>query len=386
LRILHLVTRRQHRGAEVFAAQLADGLIQEGHDARVVGLYEAPDNPLVPLLAAAEDLDGPSNRPLSYALVSKLVALIREYRPDLVQANGSATLKYSALARRLSGGRWPLVYRNISIASEWVRNPAHRLYVQWLVSHVTHVAAVSNKSEADFRDTYRLPGSRISTIPIGVHVPTTPRLPALREQLLEMIRASRDAELLLHVGSFSPEKNHIWMIDAFAQILAERSGAHLVLVGDGPLRPRVGAYIADRGLQARVHMFGTRGDVPTLVGGADVLLLPSSVEGIPGVILEAAAQAVPTVATDVGSVSEAVDDGRSGVLVPPGDIVAFTAAVTGLFADPSKRRRMGVAAYRLVKERYSMERIVARFQRLYEHLCGRESSAEQQVQAWGAWT
>jgi glycosyltransferase involved in cell wall biosynthesis len=385
LKILHLVTRRQHRGAEVFAAQLADGLVQEGHDARLVGLYEPPPDPMAPLLAPAKDLDGPAERQLSYRLVSSVAALIKEFRPDVVQANGSATLKYAALARLISRGQWPLVYRNISIASQWVRSPARRLFGQWLVSHVTHVAAVSRRSEDDFRKTYRVPAARISTIPIGVHVPSTPRLPDLRERLLVLARAPRDAELLLHVGSFSPEKNHGWMVDAFSRILVERPLAYLLLVGDGPLRTRVGSLVADYGLQERVHFLGTRADVPTLVGGADLLLLPSTIEGIPGVILEAAAQAVPTVATDVGSICEAVDDGRSGLLVPAGDMPSFVAAVSGLLADRGRRRAMGAAAYQVVKERYSMERIIARFERLYEELCG-QAPTEEPIEALRAWT
>jgi glycosyltransferase involved in cell wall biosynthesis len=385
LKILHLVTRRQHRGAEVFAAQLADALIQEGHHTRLVGLYEPPADPLVPLLAPARDLNGAADRQLSYTLVRRVAELIREFGPDVVQANGSATLKYAALAKVASGGRWPLVYRNISIASQWVRSPARRLFGQWLVSHVTHVAAVSFRSQEDFQRTYRVPPARITTIPIGVRLPPTPRLPELRERLLGLTRLPKDADLLLHVGSFSPEKNHIWMVDAFVGVLETRTAAHLLLVGDGPLRRGVESYVADRGLQQRVHFLGTRADVPTLIGGADLLLLPSTIEGIPGVVLEAAAQAVPTVATDVGSLAEAVEDGYSGVLVPAGDMQAFIAAVAGLLREPGKRRAMGEAANRLVKERYSMESVVSRFERLYQQLCDRPS-VEAPTEALRAWT
>lgn len=369
MRILHLITRRQRRGAEVFAAQLSDGLARNGHEVVLVGLFPPPSDALTPATARTHDLSGRPERRLSYALITELSDLIRKLRPDVVQANGSATLKYASLAKTLSRGRWPLVYRNIGIASQWLRYPAHRWWSRWLLRMVGHVAAVSSKSGEDFRRAYGVPVSRISVIPIGVHVPAVPRLPELRVRLVELARISGDSEILLHVGSFSPEKNHHWLIDAFSQLREQRPSAHLLLVGDGPLRPRVESAVAEHGLQDKVHFLGTRADVPTLIGGADLLLLSSTTEGISGVVLEAAAQAVPAVATAVGSLSEAVQDGSTGVLVAPGDTHAFVSAVAELLDDPVRRRTMGEAAYAFVKERYAMERIIPRFEQLYAELC-----------------
>jgi glycosyltransferase involved in cell wall biosynthesis len=92
------------------------------------------------------------------------------------------------------------------------------------------------------------------------------------------------------------------------------------------------------------------------------------------------------VATNVGSLAEAVDDGRTGILVPLGDKDSFTAAVCSLMANPAQRRAMGMAAYELVKERYAMAGIVARFDRLYGQLCRRDPveppSTPESLRAW----
>ncbi len=369
MKILQLVTCRQRRGAEVFAAQLSDGLAGNGHEVILVGLYPPPSDALTPATARAHDLSGRPERRLSYGLISELRDLIRKTRPDVVQANGSATLKYASLAKMLSRGRWPLVYRNISIASHWLRYPTHRLWGRWLMRRVGHVAAVSNMSGEDFRRTYGVAESRISAIPIGVHIPAVPRIPELRVRLVELTGISRDSEILLHVGSFTPEKNHAWLIDAFSHLHEQRPSAHLLLVGDGPLRSRIESAVTRKGLHDEVHLLGTRADVPTLVGGADLLLLPSTIEGIPAVLLEAAAQGVPAVATAVGSISDAVQDGRTGVLVAPGNMPAFVSAVAELLGDPVRRRTMGAAAYTFVKEHYAIERIITRFEQLYGELC-----------------
>ena len=370
MRFLQLVTRRQHRGAEVFAAQLSDALSCNGHEVILAGLYPPPANPLTTTKADVHDLGGSPSDRLSPRLVAELNALIRKVRPDVVQANGSSTLKYASLARRVSRGRWSLVYRNIGIASDWLHYPAHRLWGKWLLGEVGHVAAVSRHSSEDLRRTFGLAASRVSTIPIGVHVPAEPRLPGARARLAELAGLPADARIIVHVGSFTPEKNHRWLIDAFGRLREERPAAHLVLVGDGPLRPQVDAAVAARGLGSAVHCLGTRTDVPSLIGGADLVVLTSTTEGISGVILEAAARAIPTVATAVGSLAEAMEDGKTGILVPLGDAPRFLAVVGSLLDDPARRRAMGDAAHAFVKERFCMDRIVGRFEQLYATLDG----------------
>jgi glycosyltransferase involved in cell wall biosynthesis len=348
---------------------LSDGLADRGHEVVLAGLYPAPSQPLISQRARTHDLAGQAGRRLSYSLISELIELIRDVRPDVVQANGSATLKYASLARTLSRGRWPLVYRNIGVASHWLRYPGHQLWARWLLRPVVHVAAVSHHSREDFRRTFGVPAARITTIPIGVNVPDAPGLVDARLRLEAITGIPRSGEILLHVGSFTPEKNHLWLIEAFSRLRRLRPSAHLVLIGDGALRPAVESEIAASGLSEVVHVLGTRSDVPKLVGGADILVLSSKTEGISGVILEAAAEAVAAVSTNVGSISEAIEDGITGILVPPGDIGGFVSALARLLEDPGQRRTMGRCAYDLVKETYAMNRIVSRFEQLYTGLC-----------------
>jgi glycosyltransferase involved in cell wall biosynthesis len=374
MRILQLVTARQRRGAEVFATQLADALAARGHEVVVLGLFPPPESPLTPALAAADDLATASNGRFDLARLHGVTSAVQRLRPDIVQANGSQTLKYSAFTRRLSRHRFPLVYRNISIASQWVRGPAHRLWGQWLAGVLDHVSSVSEASSADFGETYRVPAERRSVIHRGILIPATIDATAARHELARRAGTSAQARLLVHVGSFSEEKNHLWLVGAFRRIRATAPDAHLVLIGDGPLRTEVEDRVARLGLQGRVHLLGVRPDAAQLVAGADVFVLPSRIEGIPGVVLEAGAQAVTAVATDVGGMREAIRDGESGLLVPSGDEDGFVAAVLALLADPDRRRRMGYAARAHVQERFSMDATAAAFERLYTHLINEHRS------------
>jgi glycosyltransferase involved in cell wall biosynthesis len=369
MRILQLVTKRQRRGAEVFASQLADGLTRRGHEVIFVGLFPSSRESLATEVTKVRDLHGRPDYPLSLRLIPELRTLIRRERPDLVQANGSATLKHVGLAKRIFGGDWRLVYRNIGIASDWLHYPGHRFWGRWLLGSVDHVAAVSRHSLSDFRQTYGVPASKISTIPIGVRIPDASEREAARTSLVSLAGLHSSDEIIAHVGSFTPEKNHLWLLEAFSEIAAHRPAAHLVLIGDGPMRGRVEADIHRRDLGARVHLLKSRDDAATLVGGADLLVLPSVTEGIPGALLEAAAQGVPVVATDVGSIREAVEDGRTGLLVPPGALDMFVGAITDMLNAPSWRRELGEEGRRFVRQRYDIDRVVDRFEALYLALC-----------------
>lgn len=368
MKILQLVTVRQRRGAEVFATQLADALISRGAEVIVVGLLPPPSDPLTPERAEVVDLVSRSESRFDPVRLRELTRLILRLRPDLVQANGSQTFKYGALARRFVGPRFPLIYRNISVASHWIRNPAQRLLGRWLARSVDHVSSVSEATSLDFGVTYGVAPERRSVIRRGILIPARIESAVARQRLTELAQLPPDARILLHTGSFSEEKNHAWLIDTFAEIREQRPDVHLFLIGDGELRPSVEERVATLGLANSVHLLGVRRDAAELVAGADLFVLPSRIEGVPGVVLEAAAQQVPAVATNVGGMAEAIVDGSTGVLVPLDDRPAFVRAVLELLANEEERQRLGCEARKLVSERFSMDATAAAFEDLYGRL------------------
>jgi len=110
-----------------------------------------------------------------------------------------------------------------------------------------------------------------------------------------------------------------------------------------------------------VHVLGERSDVPDLIAAADVVCLTSSFEGLPMTVLEAMALSRPVVATRVGGIPDAVTDGRTGRLVPPGDTDAFAEALIELARVPALRRTMGEAASVDYRERYTLEAMAERY-------------------------
>lgn len=366
MKILQVINCQYRRGAEVSAVELSDALAQDGHDVEVLALYKPPPEPLTPQVARVSNLgfDFEARGKLNPLLIWRLARYVREARPEVVQANGSDTLKYTALAKKISRGAWPLIYRNISVASGWLQYPLHRLWMQFLLRSVSRVASVAERGQEDFIETYGMPAAKVRLIRRGLDITLVSR-EEQRRRLARLGSAPADGFFLMHIGSFSAEKNHQWLLQAFKAILKEEPSAHLFLCGDGALRAAAEETVARRSLQGHVHFLGMRDDASALVAGADVLLLPSLIEGVPGVVLEAAVQRVPTIATDVGGIGEVVEDGERGRLVPLGDLEAFVAATLGLLRDAERRRRMGAAARAFVGQHYDVGEQARTFARLY---------------------
>ena len=119
-----------------------------------------------------------------------------------------------------------------------------------------------------------------------------------------------------------------------------------MIVGDGPERGALETRIAQLGLGDRVHLLGFRTDIPELLAGCDLFVLPSLFEGLPLSILEAMAAGKAVVATAIGGNDEAVVDGVTGLLVPPADPEALADALRTLLREPERRRRLGEAGRR----------------------------------------
>ena len=159
------------------------------------------------------------------------------------------------------------------------------------------------------------------------------------------------------------------LIDAMPGIVAQHPGAKLVIVGDGDLRGALEAQVARLNLGAHVTFTGERDDVPALLAGADIFVLPSVSEGLPISLLEAMAARLPIVATHVGGIPELVVEGETGRLTAPGDAPALADAMLSLLDHPAQCRAAGMAGHARLQTHFSQSSMVARTQALYAALC-----------------
>jgi glycosyltransferase involved in cell wall biosynthesis len=209
--------------------------------------------------------------------------------------------------------------------------------------------------------------------------------PIERSTLRDELGLADDDIVVGCVAVMRPRKGHRTLVDAMLPLLRERSTLHLVFIGSGePVYTQLQAYIAELGLQGRIHLMGTRRDVPNLLAGCDLFALATEQEASGTVYVEAEAAGLPVVGTNVGGVSEMMRDGQTGFLVPLGDVAALTAALRRLIDDPELRRRMGEAGRRMIREEgvFSTERLAERTEAVYRRwLQGRRGHAHGAAEA-----
>ena len=166
-----------------------------------------------------------------------------------------------------------------------------------------------------------------------------------------------------YVGRLAEQKRPDLLVEAFGDLTAPAS---LVLVGDGPLRGRVEAAVRRSPARDRITLRGfvPHAEVPAVLRSLDLLVLPSIYEEMGSVLAEAMACGLPVVASDVGGIPDVVRDGETGILVPPGDVVALTKALDGVLGDDELRARLSAEAA-LQARRYSWPGLAARVAALY---------------------
>ncbi len=231
-----------------------------------------------------------------------------------------------------------------------------------------------------------VPPSRIAQIYNGVDVVRF--APArTRERIAGCPFADPGEVIVGAVGRLDPVKDHATLALAFARAVAVRPdlGARLrlVIVGDGPQRRRVEEIVAAAGLGARAWLPGERDDVPQVLRGLDVFVLPSFGEGVSNTILEAMATGLPVVATRVGANADLVADGTSGTIVPASDSEALSAAIIAYADDPARAAAHGRAARQRAEQQFSLDRMVERYHRLYLEAAGHTRTAARDAVAAG---
>ena len=360
-----LLTQPTDGGVFQHVAQLAAGLAAAGHEPVVAGPFAEPGG-----VPAARVEDVAMVRAVSPAADARAVlavaALVRRLRPALVHAHSSKAGAVARLARP-AFPRTPLVYTPHGYAfAGWFEREAerrrYRLIERALAPLATRVLCVC---EAERRLAAQVgPAARAEVVHNGVEPPApAPVHPAVAE-------LAERGPVIGAVTLLRPGKGIETLIDALSAVCAEHPAAAVAIAGRGPDREALEARARERGVEAAVRFIGeTAGPMP-LLGGADLFVSASWAESFPYNVLEAMAAGLPVVATAVGGTAEAVEDGATGIVVPPRDPPALAAAISALLSDRERAARLGEAGRARAEERFSLDRMIAGTLGVYQRAGG----------------
>jgi glycosyltransferase involved in cell wall biosynthesis len=190
---------------------------------------------------------------------------------------------------------------------------------------------------------------------------------ATRDEVRAAIGVPANAPLAGVIARLTEQKGHRFLFDALATTPA-LADVHVLVIGGGELQNDLVRRAESLGLSQRIHFLGPRRDLGNLLSAMDVFVMPSLWEGLPLSLVLAMGAGVPAVATAVAGIPEVVEDGRTGLLVPPGDAAALGAALARVFSDPALRASMSRDARASVLPRFGVDKYVASVAALYDQL------------------
>ena len=254
------------------------------------------------------------------------------------------------------------------MVSSWsAKGSLRHRFNHWLFRHVDFVTSVGDKALQDLIDLYEFPSASAAVIRRGIPEEQYDKT-LQRQLLLDKFGFASDARILMHVGQFSAEKNHPFLIESFVRIKARYPSAKLILIGEGVNYRRIVDEVSGKGLAHDIVFAGYQNNVQGWLAGADMFVLTSTIEGVPGVVLEAGMQEVPSVAVKVGGVGEVIQNGITGLLVEQHDADQFAEAVLYFLQHEDKRIACGKAAAKLVKTSFSVSSCASAFEKIYSQM------------------
>ena len=348
-------------GAERVVQGLAVGFVDAGHEVSVVTTTSRPDfyaldprvrRTAIDLTGASPGLGGSIRRVPS--MVRQLAPMIRELGAAIDATDPHLVVTFmediNVLGLMACAGRHPVVVTEHN-------DPRHHTTARvWRALRRTtygRAACLVSVSEGVDRAFGWLPPEKRRVI----HNPLPTPMPGHVDRALDM-----SGPLVAGMGRLTRQKGFDLLIEAFAAVAHEHPEWSLVIVGEGPDRPELEALVVRLGLTGRVHLPGRRRNPLADLSSAELFALPSRWEGFGNVVAEALSVGVPVVSFDCPSgPGEIIDDGRTGLLVEPGNVAELARAIDTLIRDPARRGMMAAAAPASVAH-LQIDRVVERWE------------------------
>ena len=365
LNVLQVIPTLDRSGAEKQMVLLAAGLPRDRFRVEVAALTRL--GPLSADLQAAEIpiLEIGKRHKVDLGALNRLTRLMKERRYDVVQTWIFAANVYGRIAAHRA--KVPVILTAEMAVDLW-KGKGHFLFDRRLARWTDRIIGNSQAVVDFYRDQVGIPGDRLELIHSGIADEEPPEVdPASVRAELGL---PGDVPMLLFAGRLYPQKRVMDLLKAVDILQHVRPNVRTVIAGDGPLRKELEAYADAVELlkYKRVLFLGHRDDVPRLLAACDAMVLPSSFEGLPNIVLEAMRFRKPVIATAAPGTTEVVVPEATGLLVPVGDSTNLARALLRIVDDPDLAWRLGEAGRTRVETEFRADSMIDRFASLYERL------------------
>lgn len=348
-----------------YYASLARGLAAAGAEQLFVSLRESQAPAWLREIPAANHLSLNAAGRVQYpSAVFRLASLLRREEIDILQTHLFEAGVLGLLAAQLAGTPRRFVARH-HLDETWLLGTRWHVALDcWMARRADCVMVPSAAVREHMIANEALSGDNVEVIPYGFN------FNSMAATVGDALRVRREFDLgngfvLGCVGRFFKNKGHSYLFQAANKLKREIPNLRILLLGDGD-RAMIEAMVTELGLQEQVVFAGHRKDVAACMKAMDILVHPSLSESFGQVLVEAMCVATPVIATTVGGVPEIIRHQETGLLAPPKDAEALTAAIRELHADPQRRAKLAIAGQRSVMEKFAVEKMVQHYVEVYQ--------------------
>jgi sugar transferase (PEP-CTERM/EpsH1 system associated) len=293
----------------------------------------------------------------------RLFKLLKKIKPTILHTYNLAAIEYHPIAK-LAGVKGNLhAEHGREISDPLGLNKKHNLLRQLIAPFIQYFVPVSTDLREWLHDVVNINSSKIKLIHNGISI-----------EKFSGNKLTSNCIRFIHIARFNPVKDQQNLINAFALLVQGNTYApeqvSLTLVGNGTLMDELKQLVLDKQLSDYVTFTGARNDIPELLTKADVFVLSSVAEGIPMTVLEAMAANLPVISTNVGGLSELVDDGVTGLLVEKQDSEALATAMQTYVNQPELIEPQGAKACQFITQNFSETAMIKSYQKLYQQSLG----------------
>ncbi|MEI2771026.1 MAG: glycosyltransferase family 4 protein [Nitrosomonas ureae] len=370
IKVLHLISSKAFLGAERVICEIvrksgskntlmAVGILtaSEGLDRRFINEIHRKDIDIVRFGEGSK---------LSYTCIKEINQYINRNSINIVHSHNYKSDFYAFLVKIIFREKFRLVASNHT----WKLNTFREYGYKWLDSIImkkfSALVAISSEIKEEMIK-IGVNASKIKVITNGVDCIEFEKAPA-KKDARKKLEVNESDFIIGSVASLTPEKGHRDLLKAFSTIHLSVPQAKLVFIGEGPEREELQNCVLTNGLAKKVLIMGSRDDVRDLYKGFDIFFLASYQEGLPMALLEAMASGVPVIATAVGAIPEVIQNKNNGIIVRPGNIEEMLQAIKIMFLEEELRNLMGEKGMMTVRQRYSSERMLKEYEKLYEQV------------------
>jgi glycosyltransferase involved in cell wall biosynthesis len=311
--------------------------------------------------------------------VKELYRLFRQEKPQIVHTNLAKAGMVGRFAAWLA--RVPVVIHTYHghVFSGYFSSAKTKLYI--LIERImallsTKVIAVSKMIKKDICSIYKITSEKkVSVIPLGFELATLEPLDSYRGQYKKQFSIPEEALVVGIVGRITGIKNHQLFVDIANLLFHQNEKIHFLVVGDGELREEIEGKVNALGIEKIVHFTGWITETAKMYSDLDLMLLTSKNEGTPVTVIEAMYYNIPVISSNVGGLSDLIEDGKTGFLVNSFTAEDYIPVIVKLLESIREREEIGIAAHNFIDENFNVARLIEDMTGLYTQLLNKKGFA-----------